>query len=37
MFLDKHSINKPAQKISSKYLYSLYFFFTAETPETLAF
>jgi hypothetical protein len=25
MFLDKHSINKPVQKNSGKYLYSLYF------------
>jgi hypothetical protein len=33
MFLDKHSINKPVQKISGKYLYSLYFFFTAENPR----
>jgi hypothetical protein len=32
MFLDKHSINKPVQRISCKYLYSSYFCFTAENP-----
>jgi hypothetical protein len=32
MFLDKHSINKPVQTISGKYLYSLYFFLYSQKP-----